>query len=131
MPLAGTTGTQKSYQDSALRYGAIETDQNTATAASNAATISAYTGVITTESLTTAAGATYTCTVTDTYAHATDIVFTAVWNGTSSTGTPCITTVTPADGSFVIIVQNIHASAAFNGTLKIGFELRKRQARGI
>ena len=38
---------------------------------------------------------------------------------------PAVTTVTPAAGSLVIIVQNIHASAALNGTIKIAFVVHK------
>jgi len=91
----------------------------TATGTSNASTLANKCGVITTESATTAAGATFTETVTDTVVAATDLCFASV--STGGTGTPAVTKVTPGSGSLVVIVQNIHASAAFNNTLAISY----------
>lgn len=91
----------------------------TATGTSNASTLNNKAGVITTESVTTAAGATFTETITNSAVAAADICFASVT--TAGTGTPAVTKVTPAAGSLVVIVQNIHASAAFNNTLKIAF----------
>jgi hypothetical protein len=93
----------------------------TATATSGAATLNQPSGLITSEALTTAAGATYTLTITNSTVAATDIPFASVYNGTNSAGTPVIATVTPASGTLTIVVRNAHASAAFNGTLKIAF----------
>jgi hypothetical protein len=104
---------------------AIDSGTKTAAATAGAATLAKGSGVITSEALTTAAGATYTLTLTNTAIAATDIVFASVANGTATTGTPVVTTVKPAAGSVVIIVQNIHASAAVNGTLKIAFAVLK------
>lgn len=97
----------------------------TATAATGAATLDMPSGVVTTESLTTAAGAVYTLTLTNTCIAAKDIVLVSVGNGTNSAGSPALTTVTTAAGSVVIKVQNIHASAALNGTLTIAFAVIK------
>jgi hypothetical protein len=95
---------------------------STATASSGAATLNnASAGTITTESLSTAAGATYTLTLTNNLIKASSLVFPVVTLGSATTGTACVTHVTPAAGSVTIKVQNIHASAPFNGTLKIGF----------
>lgn len=91
----------------------------TATGTSNASTLANKCGIITTESVTTAAGATFTETITDTSVFSIDLCMASVTTG--GTGTPAITKVTPANGSLVIIVQNIHASAAFNNTLAIAF----------
>lgn len=96
-------------------------DNGTATATAGAATLAKLSGVITSESLTTAAGATYTLTITDSVIAATDLVFASVALGTATTGTPVVTTVAPAAGSLVIIIQNIHALAALNGTIKVSF----------
>ncbi len=96
-------------------------NNGTGTATSGAVTIDKIAGVATSESLTTAAGGDYTLTVTDTAIAASDIVFASVKLGTSTTGTPAVATVTPAAGSLVIVVQNIHATAAFNGTIVISF----------
>jgi len=90
----------------------------TGAAASGAVTVNDYHVQVTSESLTTAAGATYTLTLTNNKIKATSIVLVTVGNGSNSAGTPSLASVTPASGSVVIIVQNIHASAALNGTLK-------------
>jgi hypothetical protein len=100
---------------------AIDTGTKTATAVAGAATLNKNAGVITTESLSTAAAAIYTLTLTNSAIAATDQVFVSVAFGTATTGVPALTTVAPAPGSVVIKVQNIAASAALNGTLKIAF----------
>ena len=78
-------------------------------------------GVITSESVTTAAGAVYTLTLTSNLVLAGSAVFASVCYGTSTTGSPAVMMVTPAAGSVVIKIQNIHASAALNGTIKVAF----------
>jgi hypothetical protein len=99
--------------------GNLRLSCGTATGTSNASTLANKCGTITTESATTAAGATFTETITNTVVAATDVCFASV--ATSGTGTPAVTRVTPASGSLVIILQNVHASAAFNATLAISF----------
>jgi len=101
--------------------GSISPDTGTATATTGAATLAKCAGKITSEALTTAAGATYTLTLTNTEIAAADIVLASVAYGTSTTGMPVITRVTPAAGSVVILIQNVHASAALNGTIVISF----------
>ena len=96
-------------------------DNGTATATAGAATLAKVAGRITSESLTTAAGATYTLTLTNTRIAATDLVFVSLAMGTATTGTPVVTTVKPAAGSVVVIIQNIHASAALNGTIILSY----------
>lgn len=103
----------------------LDTGTKTATATTGAATLNKDAGVITSESLTTAAGATYTLTLTNSSIAAADQVFASVQLGTATTGMPAVTTVTPGSGSVVIIVQNIHSSAALNGTIKIAFVVLK------
>lgn len=97
----------------------------TATGAAGAATLNKPSGKITTEALTTAAGVTYTLTLTNSEIAAADIVQVTVALGTATTGMPTIATVKPAAGSVVVIVQNIHASAALNGTLVFSFLVLK------
>lgn len=97
----------------------------TASATSGAATLNQPSGIITTESLTTAAAAEYTLTLTNNKIAATDIVLAAVGNGSSTTGTPGIGSATVSDSQVVITVSNDAASAAFNGTLKISFVVIK------
>ncbi len=96
-------------------------DNGTATATSGAATLSKAAGVVTSESLTTAALGYYTLTITNTVVAATDLVFASVSNGTNTGGTPAVTTVTPASGSVVVVVENTAAATAFNGTIKVAF----------
>lgn len=92
-----------------------------ATATTGAATADGGRGIITSEALTTAAGAVYTLTLTNSSIAATSLVFVSVGNGTNSAGSPALTTVVPAAGSAVIKIQNIHASNALNGTLKVSY----------
>jgi len=100
----------------------IDTGTKTAAATTGAATLNKSSGVITTEALTTAAGADYVLTLTNSKIAAGDLVFASVQNGSNSAGTPCVATVdTHTASTAVITIQNIHASAALNGTLKISF----------
>jgi hypothetical protein len=101
--------------------GTLNADSGTATATAGAATLSKMAGVITTESLATAAGSEYTLTLTNTVVAAADMVFVSLANGTNAAGTPEVGLVTPGAGSVAITVRNKHASAAFAGTLKISF----------
>lgn len=103
----------------------LDTGTKTAAATAGAATLSKSAGVITSEALVTAAGAIYTLTLTNTTIAAADQVMASVQLGTATTGMPVVTTVTPGAGSVVIVVQNIHASAALNGTIKIAFLVMK------
>jgi hypothetical protein len=93
----------------------------TATSTAAAATINQGSGLITTEALTTAGLAAYTMTLTDNQITATSIVLATVANGTNSQGTVGVGLITPGAGSATIIVNNLHATQALNGTLKIRF----------
>lgn len=108
-------------------FGALHLDNGTkiATAVAGAATLNKDAGVITSESLSTAAGAAYTLTLTDSSIASADQVFASVQYGTATTGAPDVTLVTPGSGQVVIIIQNIHATAPLNGTIKIAFAVFK------
>lgn len=93
----------------------------TASATAGAATLSKLAGVITSEALTTAAGATYTLTIANDKVVAGSVVVASLQNGTNSAGDPTIAKVTPGAGSLVITVTNRHASNALNGTIKVAF----------
>jgi hypothetical protein len=103
----------------------LDTGTKTATASSGAATLAKSAGKVTTEALTTAGLASYTLTLTDTAIAAADQVFASVANGTNSQGTPAVGLVTPGAGSAVIIINNLHATQALNGTLVISFMVLK------
>ncbi|RYG79358.1 MAG: hypothetical protein EON59_16365, partial [Alphaproteobacteria bacterium] len=71
------------YTDFALGKG-----NKAATATAGAATLDNYSGVITTEALSTAAAGVYTLTLTNPKIKTTDIVMVNVANGTNSAGAP-------------------------------------------
>jgi hypothetical protein len=105
--------------------GGIAAVKTTGTAVStvHAATLNTDSGTITTEALTTAGLATYTFTLTDSLITATSKVFVTITNGTNSQGSLAGATVTPGAGSAVILVPNLHATQALNGTIVIGFDV--------
>jgi hypothetical protein len=97
-------------------------NSGTATATAGAATLANRFGKVTSETLTTAQNGVYTLTITNTSVRASDIVLASVANGTNTQGSPVVTRVQPADGSLVILVANLHASAqALNGTIVVSF----------
>lgn len=103
----------------------LDTGTKIATATGGAATLAKSAGVITSEALSTAAGATYTLTLTNSTIAAADQVFASVAYGTATAGEPVVTRVTPGAGSVVIIVQNVHSANALDGTIKIAFMVLK------
>lgn len=112
----------------ALSPTALRLDQGvkTATAIAGAATLNKNSGAITTEALVTAIGATYVLTLTNNQVALTDQVYASVAYGTASTGMPTVALVKPAAGSLQVTIQNISASAALNGTLKIYYQILKQ-----
>lgn len=111
--------------DKTTKYTQLDVETGTATSTAGAATINAQTGLITTEALTTAAAATYTMTLTNSTITAGSIVLVTVGKGTATTGEPVVQFVTPAAGSCVILIRNVAAAAALNGTIKIGFKVEQ------
>jgi hypothetical protein len=102
--------------------GTINADSGTVTLSTNAGTVSKMAGVITTEALTTAAGASQALTITNTLCATTSILLVTRAGGTSTGGTPIMKAV-PGSGSFVITLDNKHAAAAFDGTFILSFLL--------
>lgn len=103
----------------------LDTGTKTATAVAGAVTLNKMSGVITTEVLTTAAGATYLLTLTNSDIAAADIVLASVNLGAGTGGVPCVTAVKSGAGSVTILIQNIHATAAFNAAIVISFAVIK------
>lgn len=99
----------------------IDVLQGTGTSTAGAATVQTQAGTITTEALTTAAGATYTFTLTNSLIKAGSQVFVSVGRGTASTGEPVVQFVTPAAGTAAILIRNVAAAAALNGTITISY----------
>lgn len=100
--------------------GKLSAETAAVTLSSNAGEINATAGRITTEALTTAAGAAVTLTITNNLVEAGDIIFVTRQGGTSDEGTEIVLAVAGA-GSFTILIENRHASAAFDGTFIFGF----------
>lgn len=114
--------------DGRLRLDAeavIEVETGAVTLSTNAGTLDAIAGKITSEALTTAAGVAVTFTITNAMVAAADIILVTRQGGTSDEGTPEYT-VTPGAGSFTILLENRHASAAFDGTFIFGFLVIKQ-----
>ena len=114
--------------DGRLRLDAeavIEVETGAVTLSTNAGTLDAIAGKITSEALTTAAGSPVTFTITNAMVAAADIILVTRLGGTSDEGTPEYT-VTPGAGSFTILLENRHASAAFDGTFIFGFLVIKQ-----
>lgn len=103
----------------------LDTGAKTATATAGAATLAKSSGKVTTEALTTAAGATYTLTLTNSTVAAADQVYASLANGTNSTGAPGILRVQPGVGTVTITVRNGDAAAALNGTIVVSFMVVK------
>jgi hypothetical protein len=97
------------------------TDSGVATSTAAAATINHTSGTITTEALTTAAGADYSFTLTGNTIGAASIIFISIANGTNTTLYPVAHSIQPAAGSATFKVRNAHASVALNGTLVVSF----------
>ena len=115
-------------QDGAITLAALRTfvqlgegSGGTATATAGAATLNLAAGKVTTEALTTAAGALYTLTLANTTVAATSIVTGSLANGTNTTAGGVIERMQPSANQVVITVRNTHASAALNGTLVISY----------
>jgi hypothetical protein len=111
------TGSEQDWQFIA-KLKAMFTELYASVAANAAASVS---GEATSASLVNAAGAQASITITDAKILATSKVFVSIKNGTNTQGAPALVTVTPGAGSAVAVVQNIHASQAFNGTLKLEY----------
>lgn len=102
-------------------YTRLDVDTGTATSTAGAATVNTQIGQITTEALATAAGSTYTMTLTNSLIKATSVVQVSVGKGTATTGEPVVQYTTPAAGSCVILIRNVSAATALNGTITINF----------
>lgn len=132
MPVAGTSGTNKDHRNQMLQVAGLEFTQGAVgQAVAGAVTLNQPSGRVLSESITTAAGSTYTLTLTDSVIDATGAaqVFASAALNTSTTGLPQVVSVTPGNGQVVIIVKNIHASAAFNGKIQIDFFIARVGAK--
>ena len=97
-----------------------------ATSSSTGVTLNKVCGRITTVALTTAAGAEEVFTLTNSAIQATDTIdISTTYTGA---GTPAFSVKGVANGSCVIVITNLHASAAFNAAMVLNFGVNKRVA---
>lgn len=113
---------------SGIAFGAgaapIDLDSSTGTCVSNAVTISKQAGVVTTEALTTAGGATQAIVITNTLVAAGDIVLVQWAGGTNTTKNFTLSAVTTSNTITVTIANNT-AATALNGTIIFNFVVFK------
>jgi hypothetical protein len=91
------------------------------TSITTAVSVTAQAGIITTVSATTAADSATQFTVNHPDVNANSVVFANIMNYAGSAGLPSLYIDNPSTGSFVVTIQNHHASAALNGALKISY----------
>lgn len=120
----GLGGRFMQFRNMIMELAGLASDIGTATATAGAATLNGYVGTITSEALTTAAAAEYTLTLSNSVLAVGDIVLPSV-DANGSAGTPGIGGCTVTAGQVVITVTNLHASAAFDGAIKINFVVVK------
>ena len=82
-------------------------------------TLNAPIGKITTVALTTAAQASASFTISDSFIAAGDMVLAGVANGTNSAGQPVVSSCVVSAGQVVVKIANVDPTNAFNGTLVI------------
>ena len=92
------------------------------TESANAVTASGNAGVITTSALTTAGGATYAITWTNTKITATSVISLTIQGGTNTTQNITFKCV-PGAGSAALTIYNLTAATALNGTILIGYSV--------
>lgn len=90
------------------------------TESANAVTASGNAGVITTSSLTTAGGASYEITWTNTLITATSVIGLTIQGGTNTTQNINFKVV-PGAGSATLTIYNLTAATALDGTILIGY----------
>lgn len=102
---------------------ASELIANAATSTAGAATLSTTGGLITTEALTTAPGATYTFVLTNALLAATSpAILVGVYNKSNTGGQLAVSSVTNGAGISTIVFTNI-GTTALNGTIMIAFHI--------
>jgi hypothetical protein len=104
----------------AFAFGRSPGDSLTASATAGAATCNSVSGKITSEALTTADGAEYVLTLTNSAVAAASMVFASVANGTNTAEGLVVQRVQPAAGSVVIRVKNT-SGGALDGTIVVSF----------
>ncbi len=106
----------------ARRDWTVDTTEADATGAS--VSVDTTIGRAKTADLTTAAGATYTFTITNTRSTAKSVITASIANVTNTAGRPVLLTVDPSvAGSIIFTIWNAHAADAFNGKLRVFYAI--------
>ncbi len=108
-------GTQAMAAGSQLNLAKVS-----AVESANAVTASGNAGFITTSALTTAAGAAYSITWTNTHITATSVIHLSIQGGTNTVQNIQFT-CTPGAGAATLVINNIGPTNALNGTIIIGY----------
>lgn len=104
----------------------VKVRQETGTFSSNAVTINSWFAVLTTESLTTANGATTTLTITKSGVVAGDLIFLSWMGGSNTGGVPYFSAVGTTN-TVTITARNLAIVAnAFNGTFVLAIAILKK-----
>jgi hypothetical protein len=90
------------------------------TEAANAVTANGTEGVITTSALTTAGGANYAITWTNSFIASTSTILLTIMGGTNTTNAVMLK-ATAGSGSSTLTIYNLTAATALNGTILIGY----------
>jgi hypothetical protein len=101
----------------------INLDSGSATDAGAGVTINKMACVVTSQSLSTAAGSKDSITVTNSLVTATSIISCSVQGGSYTTGIPYPTVRSIGAGSFILDINNTHPSAALNGTVVVQLQI--------
>jgi hypothetical protein len=101
-------------------FSQVNPEYTTGTAASGAVTVNSQSGLITSESLTTATQGIYTLTVTNNRIGTNSSLSIDTYLGTATNGSPVISSIAVTAGQAVITVQNL-AGASLNGTIVFPF----------
>lgn len=92
-----------------------------ATSNTTAVTITTQAGIITTQSMNTGADSALQFTINHPDVTASNVVLANLMNYAGSAGLPSLYIDNTTTGSFVATIQNHHASAALNGSVKISY----------
>jgi hypothetical protein len=118
--ISTTNVTQNNISNTLSGAGRIIAAKVNGVETSNAVTASGMSGVITTSSLTTAAGGTYSITWTNTFISPTSTVLLSIQGGTNAVQT-VVMTVAPGTGTATLVINNIGPTNALAGTILIGY----------
>jgi hypothetical protein len=99
----------------------LQQSPKTAQAAAGAAILNCDSGIVTTEALVTALGASYTLTLQCNAVTPNSIVVASLANGTNSQADPSLSRISAGNGVITFVVVNRSATLAFNGTLQISY----------